>query len=88
MLPGNFGEQYRQRYTWVLSMGAAWQLIIAFLVRLGGASVMSTTDVEAKTVLLGLHVYMGGIGTRELFILYCWGLAIQIHRVMLRMEEK
>lgn len=60
--------------------------IIAFLVQLGGASVMSNTDVEAKTVLLGLYVYMGGIGTLEFFILCFLRLAIQMHPVMLRME--
>lgn len=62
--------------------------IIAFLVQLGGASLTSNTDNETKTVLLGLHIYMGGIGMQEFFILCFLGLAIQMHRVMLRMEAQ
>lgn len=62
--------------------------IIAFLVQLGGASLMSNTDPDTNTVLLGLHLYMGGIGMQEFFILCFLGLAIQMHRVMLRMEEQ
>jgi hypothetical protein len=61
--------------------------IIAFLVQLGGAALTTNTNAEQKTVLLGLHLYMGGIGMQEFFILCFLGLAIHLHRTMIRMEE-
>ncbi|OGE52285.1 hypothetical protein PENARI_c010G11501 [Penicillium arizonense] len=61
--------------------------IIAFLVQLAGASLTSNTGTETKTVLLGLHIYMGGIGMQEFFILCFSGLAIQLHRIILHMER-
>ncbi|KAJ5337569.1 hypothetical protein N7452_004297 [Penicillium brevicompactum] len=60
--------------------------IIAFLVQLGGASLTTNTDAAPKTVLLGLHIYMGGIGMQEFFILWFFGLAIYMHQKMIRME--
>lgn len=60
--------------------------IIAFLVQLGGASLTTNTDAATKTVLLGLHIYMGGIGMQEFFILWFLGLAIYMHRKMIRMD--
>jgi hypothetical protein len=61
--------------------------IIAFLVQLAGASLTTNTGTETKTVLLGLHIYMGGIGMQEFFILCFLGLTIQLHRIILRMER-
>ncbi|KAJ6078623.1 hypothetical protein N7467_008376 [Penicillium canescens] len=61
--------------------------IIAFLVQLAGASLTTNTGTETKTVLLGLHIYMGGIGMQEFFILCFLGLAIQLHRIILHMER-
>ncbi|KAJ6080925.1 hypothetical protein N7499_005799 [Penicillium canescens] len=61
--------------------------IIAFLVQLAGASLTTNTDTETKTVLLGLHIYMGGIGMQEFFILCFLGLTIQLHGIILRMER-
>ncbi|KAI9665829.1 MAG: hypothetical protein M1821_003763 [Bathelium mastoideum] len=54
--------------------------ITAFLVQLAGASIASGTNNTAKTTLLGLHIYMGGIGLQEFFILGFTFLAIQFHR--------
>jgi hypothetical protein len=61
--------------------------IIAFLVQLAGASLTTNTGTETKTVLLSLHIYMGGIGMQEFFILCFLGLTIQLHRIILRMER-
>ncbi|KAJ5747137.1 uncharacterized protein N7511_008833 [Penicillium nucicola] len=61
--------------------------IIAFLVQLAGASMTSGTDTETKIVLLGLHIYMGGIGMQEFFILCFLGLFIHLHRIIYRMEH-
>ncbi|CAG8125893.1 unnamed protein product [Penicillium olsonii] len=60
--------------------------IVAFLVQLGGASLTTNTGEETKLVLLGLHLYMGGIGMQEFFILVFLGLTIYLHREMIRME--
>ena len=60
--------------------------IVAFLVQLGGASLTTNTSEETKLVLLGLHLYMGGIGMQEFFILVFLGLTIYLHREMIRME--
>ncbi|CAG7936096.1 unnamed protein product [Penicillium salamii] len=60
--------------------------IVAFLVQLGGASLTTNTDAETKTVMLGLHIYMGGIGMQEFFILWFLGLAIYLHWKMVQME--
>ncbi|KAJ5312191.1 hypothetical protein N7508_003021 [Penicillium antarcticum] len=61
--------------------------IVAFIVQLAGASMTTGTDTETKTVLLGLHIYMGGIGMQEFFILCFLGLFIQLHRIIHRMER-
>jgi hypothetical protein len=64
--------------------------IIAFLVQLAGAALTTNNDAndaETKTVLLGLHIYMGGIGMQEFFILCFLGLAIHLHRTIIQMEE-
>lgn len=61
--------------------------IIAFLVQLAGASLTTDTSEETKTVLLGVHIYMGGIGMQEFFILCFLGLAIHLHLTIIRMEN-
>jgi hypothetical protein len=33
----------------------------AFLVQAGGASIASGNNVPDKTILLGIHIYMGGV---------------------------
>lgn len=61
--------------------------IFAFLVQLGGAALTTNTGEETKIVLLGLHIYMGGIGMQEFFILCFLGLAIHLHRTIIRIER-
>ncbi|KAE8153051.1 hypothetical protein BDV25DRAFT_169594 [Aspergillus avenaceus] len=61
--------------------------IFAFLVQLGGAGLTTDTDASEKTIMLGLHIYMGGIGLQEFFILCFTGLLIKMHLLMVRMES-
>ncbi|KAL8636422.1 MAG: hypothetical protein Q9228_006179 [Teloschistes exilis] len=47
--------------------------IIAFIVQAGGASIASGQDKPRHTILLGLHIYMGGVGFQEFFVLiFCY----------------
>ena len=52
--------------------------IIAFLIQVGGASYASGDKPEHQ-VLLGLHIYMGGVGFQQAFILLFLFLAIRFH---------
>lgn len=45
----------------------------------GGSMISSDTP---KTALLGIHIYMGGIGLQQLFILGFIGLVIRFHYKM------
>ncbi|KAJ7581562.1 RTA1 like protein-domain-containing protein [Mycena floridula] len=57
--------------------------ITSFLIQAGGGS-MASGDNPAKTIQLGLHIYMGGIGFQEFFLLIFVALAI---RVIYRLAE-
>lgn len=61
--------------------------IVAFLVQLAGASLTTNTDGGSHLVLLGLHIYMGGIGLQEAFILGFTALTVHLHRKLARMEN-
>ncbi|KAL9592839.1 MAG: hypothetical protein Q9179_006321 [Wetmoreana sp. 5 TL-2023] len=43
--------------------------ILAFIIQAGGASIASGNDKSKRIILLGLHVYMGGVGFQEFFVL-------------------
>lgn len=43
--------------------------ILAFIIQAGGAISASGSDKPTHTILLGLHVYMGGVGLQQLIIL-------------------
>ncbi|KAK5676673.1 hypothetical protein LTS10_010974 [Elasticomyces elasticus] len=53
--------------------------VLAFLVQAGGASIASGSDKAIKTVMLGLHIYMGGIGFQQLCIFAFLALAVRFH---------
>jgi len=61
--------------------------ILAFLVQLGGGSILSNQDASAKTLQLGIHIYMGGIGLQQFFIVLFTALAIAFHREMLQLDK-
>lgn len=60
--------------------------IFAFLVQAAGA-LMSSAQEAGSLVMTGLHIYMGGIGLQEAFILCFTALAIDLHRKLIRMEN-
>jgi hypothetical protein len=70
------------------SLYFVWLDIIAFLVQLGGGMIVSGTNVKPKTLQLGIHIYMGGIGLQQFFILIFTGLAIMFHRRVLQLEAQ
>lgn len=64
-----------------------WLDILAFIVQLAGASITTQREVPTSTIMLGIHIYMGGIGLQELFVLIFGALTIHLHRRMVQMEN-
>jgi hypothetical protein len=60
--------------------------ITAFAVQGYGAASASGPHQSINKVLLGIHIYMGGVGLQEAFILLFLFLAIRFHRT-LRLEQ-
>ncbi|KAL8709530.1 MAG: hypothetical protein Q9220_005772 [cf. Caloplaca sp. 1 TL-2023] len=58
--------------------------IIAFIVQAGGASSASGSDKPDHTILLGLHIYMGGVGLQQLFILIFFYIAFRFQQQVKR----
>ncbi|CAK5272339.1 unnamed protein product [Mycena citricolor] len=59
--------------------------ITAFLMQATGGSMISGSD--PSSALLGIHIYMGGIGLQEIFVLGFTGLVIRFHIVMKRLTD-
>ncbi|KAF8181358.1 RTA1 like protein-domain-containing protein [Mycena galopus ATCC 62051] len=58
--------------------------ITAFLMQAGGGSMISSTT--PKTAELGIHIYMGGIGLQQFFVLGFTSLVIRFHYKMKRLD--
>ncbi|KAG8529744.1 uncharacterized protein KY384_005225 [Bacidia gigantensis] len=58
--------------------------IVAFIVQVIGAASASGSNKSHTAIMRGLHVYMGGVGLQQLFIIIFFGLAILFHREMNR----
>ncbi|KAK1141048.1 hypothetical protein N8T08_009621 [Aspergillus melleus] len=78
-LGGITAKRYGQLFVWLD--------IVAFLVQAAGAVMTTDTQATNAEVMRGVHIYMGGIGLQELFILIFSGLAIHLHRRMISMER-
>jgi hypothetical protein len=50
--------------------------ISSLFVQIGGASMASGSNISNKQMLLGIHIYMGGIGIQQIFIFLFLALAI------------
>lgn len=61
--------------------------IVAFLVQLAGVSLASKKNESSRMALMGLHLYMVGIGLQEAFILGFTALTIHLQRKLAHMEE-
>ncbi|KAK5165804.1 uncharacterized protein LTR77_008727 [Saxophila tyrrhenica] len=59
--------------------------VVAFVVQVyGAASTQSSPTISNEEVLKDLHIYMGGVGIQQLFILVFLGYAIGFHRTIKR----
>lgn len=61
--------------------------IVAFLVQVYGAASASGTDLKTKQILLGIHIYMGGVGFQQFWIIVFMMLAYFFHRELLRQSK-
>jgi hypothetical protein len=59
---------------------------VSFVIQLTGGSYAGPTAPLAMQ-MKGVHIYMGGIGLQQLFILIFLGLAIKFHLEMSRLER-
>ncbi|KAI9760598.1 MAG: hypothetical protein M4579_001567 [Chaenotheca gracillima] len=61
--------------------------IFSFIIQgVGGSMTSSVTDTSI--VMTGIHIYMGGIGAQELFILTFTALVITFHRRMIAVRQQ
>ncbi|KAJ6611249.1 RTA1 like protein-domain-containing protein [Mycena sp. CBHHK59/15] len=58
--------------------------ITAFLMQAGGGSLIDSD--EARIALMGIHIYMGGIGLQQFFILGFIALVVRFHYKMKRID--
>ena len=56
--------------------------IFAFIVQLAGSSMASGDDIPNSQIMRGLHIYMGGVGLQQLFILCFAGVAFRFQKRM------
>ncbi|KAI9826787.1 MAG: hypothetical protein M1819_007258 [Sarea resinae] len=63
-----------------------WLDIVSFIVQAAGASITTSNNVKQSTLENGIHIYMGGIGLQQFFIVIFTFLVISLHRKLLKME--
>ncbi|KAL6232011.1 RTA1 like protein-domain-containing protein [Aspergillus navahoensis] len=61
--------------------------ISSFVIQLIGGG-MATPSADAATMQKGIHIYMGGIGIQQFFIILFLIIAIQFHRRMLQLSQE
>jgi hypothetical protein len=59
----------------------------SFVIQLIGGS-MAGPGADHDTMMRGIHIYMGGIGIQEFFIVLFLFIAIQFHRQMLHLDRQ
>ncbi|RDL37097.1 Uncharacterized protein BP5553_04530 [Venustampulla echinocandica] len=62
-----------------------WLDVLSFLTQLGGGALIQPGQ-DPKTLMAGIHVYMGGIGLQELFILFFTAIGIKFFLTMKKAE--
>ena len=65
-----------------------WLDIVAFLIQATGGSMISGGNSSSAQSKAGLHIYMGGIGLQQFFILVFTSAAVAFHRRMLVLEKQ
>ncbi|PYH97890.1 hypothetical protein BO71DRAFT_447590 [Aspergillus ellipticus CBS 707.79] len=61
--------------------------IIAFIIQVYGAAQAAGNNVSYNTEMTGLHIYMGGVGIQQLFVLIFIGCAVVFHRKLLQQRR-
>ncbi|MCJ1318600.1 hypothetical protein MMC15_003930 [Xylographa vitiligo] len=61
--------------------------IVSFVIQLVGGA-MGGTGAPPEQILKGVHIYMGGIGLQQFFIVVFLGLAVRFHVQMRGMEKR
>lgn len=56
--------------------------VVAFLVQAAGAVIASGENKSPDTIMMGIHIYMGGIGFQQLCIFAFLALAVRLHKKM------
>ncbi|KAL5359568.1 RTA1 like protein-domain-containing protein [Aspergillus floccosus] len=64
-----------------------WLDVVTFIVQAAGAIISSPTDVSTRIVMIGVHIYMGGIGLQQLCIIIFTVLCIRLHRQLRVLEQ-
>jgi hypothetical protein len=64
-----------------------WLDILSFLTQLGGG-VLITPGNSESTQMMGIHLYMGGIGLQQFCILVFTSIAVKFHLVMKQQERE
>ncbi|KAJ6008131.1 hypothetical protein N7540_012107 [Penicillium herquei] len=62
--------------------------IIAFIIQVYGAASASGSDIPYDTEMMGLHVYMGGVGLQQFFVVMFVICAIFFHRQILQQRRQ
>lgn len=62
--------------------------VFSFIIQVIGAVPIAIPKSSHNTQLLGLHIYMAGIGLQQFFILCFTGLMITLHRRLLQQERR
>ena len=61
--------------------------IFSFMVQVTGGTMITGEGQPEDQIMRGIHIYMGGIGLQELFIVIFSGIAIKLHRQLLELER-
>ncbi|KAG4432459.1 hypothetical protein IFR05_012049 [Cadophora sp. M221] len=63
-----------------------WLDVLSFLTQVGGGVLIEPSNSQ-KTQMMGIHIYMGGIGFQELCILLFTAIAVRFAIIMRRLER-
>ncbi|KAJ7487272.1 RTA1 like protein-domain-containing protein [Mycena galericulata] len=70
----------------LLGIGFVMMDVVSFVIQLVGGSIAGPTAPESE-VFKGIHIYMGGIGLQQFFIVIFLGLAARLHKQLLALER-
>lgn len=62
--------------------------VVSFIVQLIGAIPIANSKSSHSTQLMGLHIYMAGIGLQQFFILCFTSMVITLHRRLIQQERR